>query len=133
MAAQLTSSQRRWEGGLRSSRVIDEEAEGKLHYWSVREGDDVRMQEHELESAPPNNKVIYFKVMDGGTCKIMPRAIGARESSVFLKAKRKMSTQMYRSPEAEAKSGHNAHGWGQSSHGQARFSPESPHSPRKRR
>lgn len=39
-------------------------------------------------SVPPNNKVIYFKVMAGGTHKIMPRAVGALESSVFLKAKK---------------------------------------------
>lgn len=88
MTAHLTSSQRRCEGGLRSSHVVDEEAEGKLLYWSVREGDDIRMQEHQPESVPPNNKVIYSKVMDGGTHKIMPRAVGARENSVFLKAKK---------------------------------------------
>lgn len=71
MAAHLTSFQRLCEGGLCSSHVVNEEAEVKLHYWSVREGDDIRIQEHQLKSVPPNNKVIYFKVMDGSWHQVM--------------------------------------------------------------
>lgn len=46
MAAHLTSLQRLCEGVLCSRLVVDEIAEVKLHYWSVRGGDDIRTQEH---------------------------------------------------------------------------------------